>query len=135
MTPGRCHKGERYLVHLGADGRALCGQTLRHQEPSGTIPTCRSCLWRVQRSTGVVYLLHFDQPFGHARHYMGWSSWLAQRLFNHEFGSGANLLRHVKKAGITWTLAAVWPGTRVDERRMKNHGHARRCPICRSKVA
>ena len=23
---------------------------------------------------GIVYLLHFDRPYQHARHYTGWSS-------------------------------------------------------------
>jgi predicted GIY-YIG superfamily endonuclease len=80
---------------------------------------------------GTVYLLHFDRPFGHARHYMGWASNLDGRLRHHRRGTGANLMRHVGRAGITWRLAATWKGaTRNDERRMKNHGHARRCPIC-----
>lgn len=135
MTPGRCQRGERYLIHLGTEGRSLCHLPLRYDEPVGTVPTCRSCLWRVQRDMGLIYLLHFDRPFGHAAHYMGWSSWLDRRLLNHQIGAGANLLRHAKAAGVTWTLAAVWPGTRSDERRMKNHGHARRCPTCRSNLA
>lgn len=81
---------------------------------------------------GTVYLLHFDRPFGHARHYMGWASDLDGRLWHHAHGTGANLLRHVRKAGITWKLAATWDGTRHDERAMKNHGHARRCPVCQA---
>ena len=132
MTPGRCRPGERYLVHYGTAGRSLCGRTLRHEEPSGTPATCRTCAYRAERSTGVVYLLHFHAPFGHAAHYLGWTSSLERRLWHHLNGTGANLLRHVAKAGITWSLAAVWPGTRTDERAMKNHGHARRCPTCRA---
>lgn len=130
MTPGRCRTGGRSLVHLGSDGRSLCGRTLRHAEPVGTIPTCRSCFARAQALTGVVYLYCFDQPFGHARHYMGWSSNYALRASHHLAGTGANLLRHAAKAGVTWTLVAIYPGTRTLERAMKNHGHGRRCPRC-----
>lgn len=133
MTPGRCRAGERFLVHYGTEGRSLCGRTLRHVEPVGTPPTCRSCLYRAERSTGVIYLLHFDRPFGHAQHYLGWTRSLDRRLFHHLNGTGANLLAHVAKAGIPWHLAAVYPGTRSAERAMKNHGHARRCPVCRAR--
>jgi hypothetical protein len=33
--------------------------------------------------TGMVYLLHFDRPFRHARHYCGWTTDLAARLAEH----------------------------------------------------
>lgn len=81
---------------------------------------------------GTVYLLHFDAPFGHARHYLGWASpgHLGLRLSHHEAGTGANLLRHVSKAGIGWTLARTWPGDRHRERQLKSRGHTRRCPLC-----
>lgn len=83
---------------------------------------------------GTVYLLHFTQPFGHARHYMGWAGNLPGRLAHHAAGSGANLLRHVSAAGITWELARTWPGDRRLERRMKARGHSRACPICRPEL-
>jgi len=80
---------------------------------------------------GTVYLLHFDEPFGHARHYSGWASNLEGRLRHHERGTGANLLRHVRNAGIGWTLARTWTGDRNLERRLKNRGGAARlCPLC-----
>ena len=82
---------------------------------------------------GTVYLLHFDRPFGHARHYLGWASNLEGRLWHHEHGDGANLLKHVKRAGITWTLARTWEGDRHLERRLKNRGgHSRLCPLCKT---
>lgn len=82
--------------------------------------------------TGTVYLLHFDTPFGHAKHYTGWTADLAQRLAQHASGRGARLTEVVKDAGIGWTLARTWPGvTRTFERRLKNQGGAsRRCPAC-----
>jgi hypothetical protein len=86
-----------------------------------------------ERPGGTVYLLHFDQPFGHARHYLGWASDgnLHRRLAHHAAGTGANLLRHVGKAGIGWELARTWAGDRTLERRMKARGHTRACPVCR----
>lgn len=85
---------------------------------------------------GTIYLLHFDAPFGHARHYLGWSANLEGRLRHHERGTGATLLRHVADAGISWKLARTWAGDRHLERRLKNRGgHARICPICREGCA
>lgn len=81
---------------------------------------------------GTVYLLHFDAPFGHARHYTGWTPNLADRLARHAAGHGARLTQVVKDAGIGWQLARTWPEvTRSFERRLKNQGGAsRRCPSC-----
>jgi hypothetical protein len=33
--------------------------------------------------TGTVYLLHFDRPYRHARHYLGWAEDLDNRLAEH----------------------------------------------------
>jgi site-specific DNA-cytosine methylase len=32
---------------------------------------------------GTVYLLHFDRPYKHARHYLGWAESLDARLAVH----------------------------------------------------
>jgi hypothetical protein len=86
---------------------------------------------------GTVYLLCLDAPFGHARHYLGWAGpgHLVARLAHHRAGTGANLLRHVGAAGITWELVRTWPGDRTVERRLKSCGHRRRCPRCRPELA
>ena len=85
---------------------------------------------------GTVYLLHFDRPLGHAKHYTGWSANLPLRLAEHAAGHGARLTEVVVGAGIGWTLARTWPNvTRAYERRLKNQGGAsRRCPLCGTKV-
>ncbi|MEV4887877.1 hypothetical protein AB0K48_00610 [Nonomuraea sp. NPDC055795] len=81
--------------------------------------------------TGTVYLLHFAQPYRHARHYLGWTTDLQARLAEHAAGRGARLLAVVRDAGITWTLARTWPGNRARERALKRQGgSARRCPLC-----
>jgi predicted GIY-YIG superfamily endonuclease len=82
-------------------------------------------------AVGTVYLLHFDQPYRHARHYIGWTLDLAARLAEHARGQGARLLAVVRDAGIGWRLARTWPGTRARERQLKRQGGAsRRCPCC-----
>ena len=85
----------------------------------------------------MVYLLHFAAPFGHAKHYTGWTrdkSTLPKRLAHHRKGTGARLMQVVCEAGIDFTLARTWDdGDRAKERRLKNSGSASRyCPTCRA---
>jgi len=82
--------------------------------------------------TGTTYLLHFDRPYGHARHYVGWTQDLAARLQAHARGRGARLVQVVVKAGIGFRLARTWPeSTRDREDLIKHAGGARRyCPEC-----
>lgn len=80
---------------------------------------------------GTVYLLHFAQPYRHARHYTGWTTDLDARLAEHKAGRGARLLQVIGNAGIDWSLARTWEGTRSRERQLKRTGGAsRRCPLC-----
>lgn len=80
---------------------------------------------------GTVYLLHFDRPYRHARHYTGWTADLAARLAEHSVGRGARLLQVVTDAGIGWTLARTWTGSKARERQLKRQGGASRyCPCC-----
>ena len=81
----------------------------------------------------TVYL-HFDVPYAYARHYTGWTaSDLQGRLAEHAAGRGARLMAVITHAGIGWTLARTWKGSRARERQLKRQGVAsRRCPICRA---
>jgi predicted GIY-YIG superfamily endonuclease len=80
---------------------------------------------------GVIYLLHFEVPFHHARHYLGWTANLPARLDDHAAGNGARLLAAVHSAGIGWHLARIWGGTRARERQIKRQGGlSRSCPLC-----
>jgi predicted GIY-YIG superfamily endonuclease len=80
---------------------------------------------------GTVYLLHFERPYKHARHYTGWTINLKARLARHRAGSGARLVEVVTAAGIGFQLARTWPGGRDRERQIKAQGGASRyCPLC-----
>jgi hypothetical protein len=80
---------------------------------------------------GVVYLLHFSAPVGHAQHYRGWYANRA-RLRHHEDGTGARLCQVALERGISWQVVLEIPGDRNLERLLKNRGSARRdCPVCR----
>lgn len=82
---------------------------------------------------GTIYLLHFDAPYAHARHYLGWAAHVEARLAHHAAGSGARLTAAAAAAGIGWTVARTWQGDRNAERRLHNRGGgARLCPICRA---
>lgn len=81
-----------------------------------------------------VYLLHFDRPYQHARHYTGWACDIDRRLEAHRRGQGARLMEVVVGAGIGFTVARLWPDAdRHKERRLKRSGSASRyCPVCKA---
>lgn len=81
---------------------------------------------------GIVYLLHFDPPVAHARHYLGWTQNLGQRLADHRRGAGSPLVAAAVRAGATVELARQWDDVdRHFERRLKNrHETPRMCPVC-----
>lgn len=81
--------------------------------------------------TRVVYLIHFDEPYKHARHYLGSAQDLDARLIEHHRGDGSRLMQVITAVGISWRLARTWRGGRQLERRLKTLGSAvRLCPIC-----
>jgi len=83
--------------------------------------------------TGTVYLLHFDQPYKHARHYVGWASNVRRRLAEHEAGRGARLLAVVRERGS----AGSWPGcgqaAGPGSGRSSGRAPCRQCPLCGSR--
>jgi predicted GIY-YIG superfamily endonuclease len=82
-------------------------------------------------AAGIVYLIHFDAAYKHARHYTGWTEDLDARLRRHHAGHGARLLEVITAAGITWRLARTWPGGRDLERAIKDqHNAPAFCPEC-----
>jgi predicted GIY-YIG superfamily endonuclease len=79
----------------------------------------------------IVYLIHFDTPYKHARHYLGCTDDLDARLAAHAAGNGARLMEVIRDVGITWRLARVWDGDFDLERRLKRqHNSPRLCPVC-----
>lgn len=81
----------------------------------------------------TVYLVCFDRPLEHARHYVGYTSGrLVDRLSLHAAGRGARILQVCRERGIGWRLARTWPGApRALERAIKRGAHGVRvCPFC-----
>ena len=83
-------------------------------------------------TTGTVYLIHFDRPYKHARHYLGWASNLEARLEHHRNGTGGNLMAVLRRENIGWQVVRTWtPATRHRERQIKIQGGLSRvCPMC-----
>jgi len=84
--------------------------------------------------TGTVYLLHFEQRLGRCRHYLGYTTNLVQRLEDHRLGRGGKTTARFRAAGIGFELAAQWPGSPDDERRLKAKNLPSICPICREET-
>lgn len=84
----------------------------------------------------MIYVLHFDRPYHHARHYVGFAEADVENRIREQLeGTGRRpspLVRAVIAAGITVTVAAVIEGTRKDERRIKdNASTCHVCPLCK----
>lgn len=83
---------------------------------------------------GTIYLLHFDRPYEHARHYIGFTEGpVEDRIALHLRGQGSPLVRAAVESGIEVSLAVTYQGTRAWERRFKrrkNTSHI--CPVCRA---
>jgi len=82
-------------------------------------------------SGSKVYLIHFDKPLYHARHYVGFSEELFKRLQKHRAGQGAAFMRAIEKHGISWHVSRIWDGDRAFERMLKDqHNASHLCPMC-----
>ena len=87
----------------------------------------------------MVYLLHFERPYHHARHYIGFArsaDTLPKRIKHHRQGSGARLMEVIAAAGIGFEHVRTWPdGDRTFERRLKDQKHGPRlCPVCNPRL-
>ena len=89
------------------------------------------------RKLAHVYLIHFEQKYHHAGHYLGYSKHLWFRIITHRANTGAKLLRAVNQAGIEWTVVRTWTVDSQDlERKLKILKNSPRlCPICNSELA
>jgi predicted GIY-YIG superfamily endonuclease len=87
--------------------------------------------------TGMIYLLHFDEKLNGQQHYLGWTGRddLRLRIKEHRLGQGGKTTRRFKLAGIPFTLARAWEGTRDDEKRFKNKSLASLCSLCKENTS
>lgn len=80
----------------------------------------------------AVYILHFDTPLAHARHYVGWANDVERRLQHHRAGTGARFTQVLNERGIGFQLACIYPeADKTFERHLKRtHNTAKYCPLC-----
>jgi predicted GIY-YIG superfamily endonuclease len=81
----------------------------------------------------MIYLLHFDPPYKHAKHYLGYSADPVKRFERHKAGHGARLVKVAMAAGVKMVLVWVKSGNRKLERRLKGHSSTRICTVCTQK--
>lgn len=89
-------------------------------------------------TNGYIYVLHFNTPIAHARHYVGCTSHLKQRLSTHAIGHGSRLTRELHDRGYNWTLAALYQAPlavmrRVERAAKDQKNGPRLCSICRAR--
>lgn len=84
----------------------------------------------------MVYLIHFNTPLHHARHYIGYSAddLFDKRIECHRSGRGSKLLAHLNRIGTGWHVVRLWLGEDGNfERKLKNnHSSKKLCPICQA---
>jgi len=93
---------------------------------------------RQHTDRAMIYIIHFEEPYFHARHYVGYcgEGMLEQRLAQHRSGQGSHLMRAIEPAGIEYTVALTHPGDLHFERRLKKAKNTPRfCPLCRARLA
>jgi len=82
-----------------------------------------------------VYVLHFDEPLRHSRHYVGSTNVLQKRLISHARGTGSRLCEVLHERQMDWRLATLYvvnsTHVRKLERYLKSqHNGPRYCNIC-----
>ncbi len=80
----------------------------------------------------MLYLLHFDPPYRHAKHYLGYTEDLANRFSLHLRGRGSPLVKAAVNSGSTIVLVRIWPHDGNAEQEIKRvvGSRARLCPLC-----
>ena len=82
----------------------------------------------------MIYLLHFDRAYHHARHYIGSTGNLLRRLNEHRLGKSSNgspLIEAAREDGVRVTLVRLWHGSWELEYQLKAwHNGGRFCPVC-----
>ena len=82
----------------------------------------------------MIYLVHFETPYYHAQHYIGYAGDVEERLKRHGTSGGSKLLHVINQKGIGYKVVRTWEGGRQEERQLKRQKNAARyCPICSTK--
>jgi predicted GIY-YIG superfamily endonuclease len=100
--------------------RSTSPVTIHSRHFDDTLPEVAGC-----------YLIHFNERYRHAGHYLGYADDIRARVRKHRQGNGSRLMQVIANAGISWEVVRIWEGaTRTNERQMKGHSSTRLCPVC-----
>lgn len=87
---------------------------------------------RLGHIIGSVYLVHMARSINGARHYLGFSTNIAQRMRAHKSGRGTPLLAAAAKRGIGFKVVRRWhKRDGYFEQELKRRGPLKElCPVC-----
>jgi hypothetical protein len=122
--------GVRYEWHVNDNGPAFSSL---HEASMSLLEHVRG--WSgLSADSGFCYLVHFDEPYRHAGHYLGYTNLesVSERMKRHRAGEGARLLAVLNEAGIGYEVVRIWPGGRARERQLKKQHSPALCPTCRA---
>ena len=90
---------------------------------------------RLGHIIGTVYLVHMTRALHGARHYLGFSTNVAQRVKAHKAGRGTPLLGEATKRGIGWRVVRQWrKRDGYFEQELKRGNDLKDlCPVCKGK--
>lgn len=87
----------------------------------------------------MVFLLHFDQPFHHVRHFLTAADSIEAEpghVAPLELIQASTTLEAAMKCGITARVARTWPGTQFTASRLRSlKNSSKLCPLCAVKGA
>jgi len=88
--------------------------------------------------TWKVYVIHFDTPYKHAKHYTGIAKNVPKRMKEHRGGYGARLTQVLKENNINFKWAILktyntFSEAKTEEKRLKTKVKQpkRYCPFCK----
>ena len=87
---------------------------------------------RLGHIIGSVYLVHFERAHRGARHYLGFSTNIPQRIKAHRAGRGAPLLAAITRRGIPWRVVRTWDRRDgyFEQDLKRRFALADICPVC-----
>jgi predicted GIY-YIG superfamily endonuclease len=90
---------------------------------------------RLGHIIGSVYLVHMARSLNGARHYLGFSTNVPQRVKAHKAGRGTPLLGEATKKGISWRVVRTWRKRDgyFEQDLKRRYALADLCPVCSRK--
>ena len=84
---------------------------------------------------GSVYLVHFARAYHGARHYLGFSTNVQERMKAHKAGRGTPLLAAVARKKIPFRVVRTWRKRDgyFEQELKRNHELKDLCPVCSGK--